>query len=115
LVWLITLTVVSSITGKNGDFLMVFVIFGFFMTIPVAIAVACASAMEKMLEKRSKNLAALSGVVIGSIVPVILYWDSPNKENAMSGLDLIAPMSIGAGVLWSISYFLIDKRKKDDA
>lgn len=114
-VWLAALTIASAIAGKDGGFVVIFTTYGFLMTLPAIIAFAAAAVIEKLLEKKIGKFSALSGVLVGATVPLTLYLIAPNKQNALSGMVFIAPISVGAGLLWSVSYFLVPRRKQDHA
>lgn len=115
-VWLTMLTVASLIGGGADGFVMVFMLAGFFMTVPALILLAIASALERGFAKAGHRLAAaFSGIVVGMLVPVGLYAIAPNPENAKQALFFIAPLCLGSGILWSLTSIPVLFARREEA
>lgn len=112
-VWGVALTVASLIGGGGDGFMLVFALLGFFMTIPALVLLGLASAIEGAVLRASGPFAAAwVGIGIGLLVPVGLYAIAPNPENAKQALAFLAPLSLGTGVLWSLSGIVFPRRQR---
>jgi len=106
-VWLTALGI-ASLIGEAQAFLFVFVLMGFFLTLPALVILLAARAIESQMHKAAGPFAASwVGVVLGLIVPAGLYAIAPNPENAMQALTFLAPLSLGTGILWLLSSIFV--------
>jgi hypothetical protein len=102
-VWLTALGIASRTAGP-GAFVFVFMLLGFFWTIPVLVLLLLTRAIESRLYKSAGPFATpWTGVGVGLLVPVALYALAPNPENAKQALAFLAPLGLGTGILWSLT------------
>lgn len=101
--WLAVLSLASMMGGPQG-FYIIFILYGFLLTIPALILLLPVQGVEALVHALAgPHVAAWTGVGIGLLVPVGLFAIAPNPDNAIQALYFLAPLSLGTGILWSLS------------
>lgn len=114
-VWLVALSLTSLLVGGAKGFLVIFLIYGMFMTLPALGFLALTLAIERVLIRRDRPVMAVAlGPVMGLIVPAALFVIAPNKGNALSAVSMLALITVGTGLLWALTYLLMKHRYRSD-
>lgn len=112
-VWLVALSLTSMVFGGAKGFLLVFLIYGMFMTLPALAVLTITLTIEGVLVRRNHSLMAMAlGPVIGLVVPIVLFIIAPNKNNALSAASMLVWITLGTGLLWALSYLWVSRRSR---
>ena len=105
--------VIKALSDGGKDFLLILVTSLALLSIPIIVILAAALAFENVFKSIGTIRVIFAGILIAAIVPAILYYVAPNKQNAMAGLSGILMDCAILGALWTISYFVIGQRLQD--
>ncbi|WP_157225195.1 hypothetical protein [Sphingobium yanoikuyae] len=110
---MVALSLTSIVFGGAKGFLFVFLIYGMFMTLPAFAVLAITLTIEGVLVRRNHPLMAMAlGPVIGLVIPIVLFVIAPNKNNALSAASMLVWITLGTGLLWTLSYLWVSRRSR---
>ena len=115
LVWIGALAIFSLVQTSGEGFLIVFMSFGMFWTLPALFVLSLLAAGEKFFVRRGGNFPALLlGPFGGLLTAFMLSLIVPKGRGSIPALDAINMLCIGTGVLWMLTYLLLKSKVQEN-